>query len=413
MLIPADVVAQRRYAKSAHQSHTSGSLGIGPAILRGLRDLGYRDSAAAVCALVDNAIDALAGRVEVVLDVSAGQVRSLAVIDDGIGMVPEMIRAACAVGANCKLGEGPHLGRVGFGLPSAPFAIGRRFEIFSQPSGCALAKAEVDLASLDTDEAEIPGETSAKLPDFVARHLTRSGLEWGHGTVVVVSDLDRLSPGAPVALREALHRRLGYVFQAFSQRVSLSVDGTAVRPADPLFLTAGALGFDIDLDRAIAGPERTIRVGEGTIQVRTAVLPPGFCALDKRREATGRNVNLRQAIARDTHGLVVSRLGRRVDLLADTPLINFGQGDRALKVELNFSSELDEMFAPDLSLQNVHITGPAWKILREAGIGRDLEMLRRQIKEQRFLRRETLTSKVSARRHPGGAIAAEKEISHG
>jgi len=413
MLIPADLVAQRRYLKGARQTHSNTSLGIGPAILRGLRDLGFRDTAAAVCALVDNAIDAHALTIDVLIDTTAGQVTSIAVIDHGIGMVPEMIRAACAVGASCRLGDGPHLARSGFGLPAAPFAVGSRFDIFSKPAGAPLACATVDLAALTDDAAEIPGDAAASLPTFVGRHLARLTPKWSQGTIIVLSDLDRVAPRAPLALRQALRERLGYVFQARMGRVGLMVDGVPVQPADPLFLTPGGVGFDADGERATVGPEYRVALDDGVMTLRTAILPPAFTALDKSRAGVGRNANSREALVRESQGLIVSRLGRRLDVLPDTALITFGAADRALKAELDFTPELDDAFAPALSLQQVQVTGRVWSALRATGVDREFERLRRHIRQQRQLRRVTPPSEPYVRRQTGGAIAAQKEVHHG
>lgn len=410
MLIPADVVAQRRYVRSAKQIHPSGSLGIGPAILRGLRDLGYPDTAAAICALVDNAIDARANEIDVVVEVEAGQVAALAVIDNGIGMVPEMLRAACAVGASCSIGDGPHLARSGFGLPSAPFAMGTRFALYSRPSNGALMGVEVDLGRITGDEDGIGPAEPAKLPRFVTAHLARSNRQWTSGTIVVVSDLDRIAPRSPKLLKAELRQRLGYVFQHFSRRVNLKVNAEAISAIDPLFLTPGVVGYDADEERAQAFGCLEISLGDVAMTLRSSLLPPSFAALDKTGHHSARNANERFPIVRDMGGLVVSRLGRRIAMLATTPLANFTASDRGIRLELDFPPELDELFAPSLSLGQVQISNKVWAALREQGFARHIELLRRELAQQR--RQRTLDASAGAIEEPrpsGGVIAASNK----
>lgn len=383
MLIPADVVAQHRYVRAARQSSSTPGLAIGSTVLRGLRDLGYRDSAAALCALVDNAIDAGATLIDLVIACDSSRPTALAVIDNGYGMVPEMMRAALALGVTCKLGDGPHLARNGFGLPSAPFAIGRRFDLFSCPRGDALHRLTVDLAALD-DSASFPAALRAEPSPLIAAHIARHARGWSSGTAVVVSDLDRLAPNSATTLRTHLHSTLGYVFGSQLPRVSIRLDGEVIRPIDPLFLTPGAVGFATDGLRAVDAGQFDVAIDGEALIVRTARLPAGFCAIDKHREYGPGNRNDRAGIIQETNGLVISRLGRRIALLPSSPLFNFTNTDRAIRVELDFAPALDELLAPSLSLDRVRIGGEVWQALRALGLQVHLAQLRQQVRRERY-----------------------------
>lgn len=383
MLIPADVVAQRRYVRNARVKHPSSSLGIGPTILRGLRDLGYRDSASALCAVIDNAIDAQARMIDVVLAVRDNRVTAVAVIDTGLGMVPEMMRAACAVGATCALGDGPHLGRSGFGLPSAPFALGRRFQLFSRPEGAALHQLAFDLDALSETDALVPEPVRAgDLPHFVADHIARKLPYWTRGTIVIIDALDRLAPVAPAALRSDLRGKIGFIFGRFLANLTIRLDGDPIAPVDPLFLTPGARGYGEAGERAEVSGTFVIDTGDAEVAIRTALLPPGTAAVSRRQPVTASQAD-RAAIVRDTNGLIVSRLGRRLTVLTDTPLFHFQTGDRVIRAELDFPPELDDLFAPSLSLQQVHPASELWASLRTQGVAQHLESLRQRAVQQR------------------------------
>lgn len=383
MLMPAEAVGQRRYARGQTRNHPVLSLGIGPTILRGLRDIGYRDTAAAIAALIDNAIDAKASQVDIVLDAPKGQVRAIAVIDNGLGMVSEMMRAACAVGATCSLGDGPHLARSGFGLPAAPFAVGKRFELLSAPSGSPLHSVTIDLDDLVRDDVQIPEASRADLPTFVSDFIARERRSWNSGTVVVIEALDRLSSASARNLTDQIRFRLGYVFGRFEGRIALGLDGHAIRSIDPLFLESGAI--DNEPDALLRGEDRGVlitAIGTGHVAIRTALLPDSF-SNSPRGVAVGPAAVERQAIVRDMSGLVVSRLGRRLTVLPATPLFNFGAADRPIRAELDFTPDLDDLFAPALSLQQVQISPLVWEALRAGGAARHFDSLRRETAARR------------------------------
>lgn len=394
MLIPADIVAQHRYVRAARQSPPNNGLSIGSTVLRGLRDLGFRDTAAALCALVDNAIDAGALLIDVVVECDGALPTALAVIDNGYGMVPEMMHAASALGATCRLGDGPHLARNGFGLPAAPFAIGQRFDLFSCARGDTLRQVTIDLETLD-DQASLPAPRGADLPAFVADHIARHARTWVSGTIVVIGDLDRLAPRSASALRADLRAHLGHVFAHHMTNVTLRLDGQPIAPVDPLFLTPDGVGFSADAARAIDAGRFDVPVAGASLIVRTARLPSGFCAIDKARDSSGGNGNVRAAIVRETNGFVISRLGRRLALVESSPLFSFTNADRFVRVELDFPPALDDLLAPSLSLHQVRIAGDVWQALRHAGLGAHLQQLRRQVHDDRI-----------SKRHPDAAVSA-------
>jgi hypothetical protein len=394
MLIPADIVAQRRYVRAARHFPPNSGLAIGSTVLRGLRDLGFRDTAAALCALIDNAIDAGARLIDVVVECDGSRPTALALIDNGYGMVPEMMRAASALGVTCRLGDGPHLARNGFGLPAAPFAIGQRFDLFSCARGDALRQVTIDLETLD-DRESLPEPRRAELPTFVAAYVARHARTWTSGTIVMVSDLDRLAPRSATALRADLRHHLGYVFSHYMPDVTFRLDGETIAPVDPLFLTPGAVGFALDRARAIDTGRFAVAVDGASLTVRTARLPAGFCSFDKARDSTGANGNARAAIVRETNGFIISRLGRRLVMVESSPLFTFTNADRFVRVELDFSPELDDLLAPSLSLHQVRIAGDIWQGLRQAGLGAHLQQIRRQVHDDRV-----------SKRHPDAAVSA-------
>src|SRR5262249_17028904 len=105
--------------------------------LEAQRRSGYRNTAAAAREIVDNAIEAGADAVHVVLDVEPHAhgprvVRSLAVIDNGGGMLPLMARCALTWGSGTHFGDPSFIGKFGFGLPNASINQTRRVEVYTR-----------------------------------------------------------------------------------------------------------------------------------------------------------------------------------------------------------------------------------------------------------------------------------------
>lgn len=401
MLIHADRVAQRRYVRAAHAQSRPYTLTQGPAVLRGLRDLGFRDPPAAVAALVDNAIDARASRVDVLTHTASGKVSALAIIDDGVGMVPEMIRAACAVGGACRIGDGPHLGREGFGLPAAPLALGQRFTLMSRPQGGALFAVTCDLNELGDAPRPLPEAVPADAPRFVREALAVRG-DRDAATVVLVEALDRITM-TPAQLRRALLLHLGLTFGGMPRRPAILVDGEAAPAIDPLFLDPAAPGFTAGLDGGLEGPGFAFAYGGGEVRVRSALLP----MLELRRARGG---DLVRAIRRATEGLLVSRLGRRIAPITEVEDWRWPSADSAFRIEIDVTPELDSDVVVALSMQSVRLTGRAWRKLRHEGLDRVMEDLRRLGRHRAQLQRP---SGAAARSFTTAPTPAAKSLPNG
>src|SRR5439155_22989536 len=110
---------------------------------------------------------------------------------------------------------------------------------------------------------------------------------------------------------------------------------------DPLFLTPRARYHEIDGDRAQAVEWPTVQVKldrsqTSLVHVRAAYFPPTFARIDKGKEATGLNANARFTIMKANSGLIVSRLGRQIDVVTAGLWTQFQNNDRYWALELDF-----------------------------------------------------------------------------
>jgi hypothetical protein len=388
--------AQRQYSRASKFDADPG-LVASEAFVRGIRHIGYRSNVEAIAELVDNSIQAYAQRVDLVSGFAdAGQPTrpiQLAVVDDGHGMGPGMLRLAMMWGGTHRENDRSGLGRFGYGLPCATVSMGRRFTIYSKVRGGKVYAVCLDLDLLDAgaylneaSDLSIPPARPAALPAFVSEAIAREHpCGWRSGTVVVIDKLDRLHWATAGGLRRNLIRQFGVAYHKLLAATAIHIDGEPVQPIDPLFLSPGCALNSLDEDRAQSLEPVTLGIGledgtAGEIVLRYAWLPPTFGAADKSRDAIGLNANARFPILKQYHGIVFSRNGRVVDVQSRTPWTTFINNDRYIRVEVEFSASLDEAFGVTTSKQQVSVSQEMWEQLQAAGLPRAIEHLRAKVR---------------------------------
>lgn len=389
--------AQESYAHWISRSRPPGLI-VPEAFVRGIRHIGYRSSLEALAELVDNAVQAYAERIEVIFGFSeASSVNkpdSIAVVDDGHGMSPSMMRYALMWGGTHRENDRSGLGRFGYGLPCATVSLGRRFTIYSKTPSGALYSLTLDIDLLErglyvdgAGEISVPPARPDSLPQRLQEAVSARFPEgWRSGTIVLIEKLDRLDWITSTGLGRNALRHFGVVYHKLLGDTVMHVNGDRVRSIDPLFLSPEGLYYALDDDRAQAlDPIRftvedglTGRIGEVTL--RYAWLPPTFAATDKSRDAIGLNANERFAIMKRYHGIVFSRNGRVIDVQARTPWTTFINNDRYVRIDVEFSASLDEAFGVTTSKQQVTVSPAMWDRLQVAGMPKAIEHLRMKIR---------------------------------
>lgn len=411
---PSSILSrQREYVDKGKQREVELGLVVPEAFVRGIRHIGYKSNVEALAELIDNSIQAYAERIDLVLGYATGgssvKPKQLAVIDDGHGMDPGMLRLAMMWGGTHRENNRQGLGRFGYGLPCSAVSMGRSFTIYSKLRGGNCYSVCLDLDLLDNgsyqnngSEIAIPAAQPADLPAFVIDAIERDYPQgWESGTVVVVNKLDRLDWATANGLRRNLLRHFGVTYHKLLAATVIRVDGEEVRPIDPLFLDPEGEFHALDNDRAQAlDPLKlSIDCGDGVsgdVTLRYSWLPPTFGATDKSRDAIGLNANARFSIIKAYHGLVFSRNGRVVDVQSRTPWTTFINNDRYIRVEVEFSASLDEAFGVTTSKQQVSLSPEMWNRLHMAGLPKAIEHLRSKVRKAKAERQRTASKSVVA-----------------
>lgn len=431
--VPKGVQEQRDYLAKLESEHFGWDLVVGEAFVRGMRDIGYKSTAFAMAELLDNSIQAGASRVDVVFGFDDGsKPTQVAVVDNGHGMEPEMVRASLIWGAGTRAQNTKGFGKYGYGLPSASISQCSRVTVYSKTAASDWHKAHLDIDEIAEgkwsagNRIEMPGAKQGEPPAFVADFLREKGLwdDFTHGTVVVWDKLDpkRIDRRRREALRNTLVGDLGTIYRNYLVATPMTVDGENVEPCDPLFLTEGFRGYDIDGDRAWALPAAKVPVKDketeellGTLRIRFSRMPATFFRkpeFKKTNRPSRKDMNLRLPIADANNGIIFLRNGRQIDVVRpprSLTKIN-ATTDRFWAVEVDFDASLDSYFAITTAKQQVTPDERIWQILvDQANLIQGIAQMRSDYrKEAKELAAETEQQKEKKRASVAAIEGAKK-----
>lgn len=422
-----DLQRQRDFIKDLQDKKFEYGLVLANAFVKGMRDIGYKSTAFALDELIDNAIQAGARNIHVAFGFGSGNASEkkpemLAIIDDGHGMDPMMVRASVIWGGTHRHNDRTGFGRYGYGLPSACVSIGRRYTVLSKVEGSEWNSVHVDLDEIEEHCQNGQGPVCvndsqpARLPTWVAAYIAKHLPSMTAGTVVLIEKVDRLDYKTTRALSDFLLQEFGITYRNFVSEVTIAVNGTVVEPTDPLFLTPGLRFYDIDEDRATALPPLEIEVKDketkeplGVIKVRFSLMPPTFLRVseDKFKPKGGKS-NARCRVRKENNGIIVLRAGRQIAVIsAKCPWTTFQNNDRYLGIEVDFPPTLDEEFSVTPLMQSVAPRPRIWDIMEENGVFDAIMEMRRKAHKEAI---EMMTKREGDNEKRPSEIAVENAV---
>ncbi len=417
------LASQREFVKSRHlesqrafAARSEGGSGLvdDTMLAASMRSVRYNTEAHAAGDVIDNAIEAGATQVHVVLRTDGGsEIKEIAFIDDGAGIDETFLPHATKWGGSSNEGKRNIFGRFGFGLPSASVNRGTRYAVISRTeAGAAFKQVAVDLKNLGAVNGVVPlpQVKEVVLPDWVADYvastrtietkdgprdvLAFAGGEAAVRTVVVWSDFDRLLWPNKQQAAARLMEHLGITYAGWLETVKLYVDAAPVDPVDVLFTTPGYRYYDVG-EAPRAEPKDSVRFEVADVDgvkhpvtVRFSLLPVAAYNAEHRTGGRGRPARVRQRIRTDYNGIFVTRNGRFIEL-ARPALITWSNYARPIGVALDFPPELDEFFGVTPDKQTITFSEKVEATLKSHGVKRAFDELMRVVEEERSrLKRE-------------------------
>lgn len=415
---------QKQYAERLEKSGFDYGLAVGSAFAESMRNTYYKHTGTALDEIKDNAIEAGANEIHTALGFgdSDAKPNAIAVIDNGHGMVPSMLRLAVLWGGTHREGSRSGFGRFGFGLPSASVNQCRRFSVFSITQKGSWHGVTVDLDDMRdgkyTDRKSgrvvMPEAKPIEPPKWILDYIKSnfSSKKLSRGTVVLWEKVDRLKWKTTSAMSKNLLEHFGLTYRNYLRDVKMVFNGTTVEPVDPLFCTPGLRYYDLDQDRAIPlEPAEFDVLSKATgqkvkVRIRYSRFPNTFFSIEKSKDARRGNQNPRYHVNSENRGIIVCRMGRQLDVVEHTPWENFEKfrnDDRYWAAEIDFPAELDEELTVSNSKQGVVMSDRFWDLLKDAGMLAALKALRKYHTME-------VDEKASAPEEPGQKRASEQSM---
>jgi hypothetical protein len=208
--------------------------------IQATRDSGYRSTVSAIAEIIDNALQANASRVDVIIvraDEDHEHPIQLAVLDNGEGMTKDMLHQSLRFGGSSRFNDRQGLGRYGMGLPNASLSQAKRLRVLSWRCNRTPYATYIDVDEIAQGEMpRVPKPEYGELPAWV------NGSKGPSGTLVQWIRCDRLDNRRISTLERKLAGALGRMFRYYLwDGVTIAINGRPITAVDPLYLRPDAL----------------------------------------------------------------------------------------------------------------------------------------------------------------------------
>ena len=427
-----DTTDWRKTQEQAFAQH-EGDITIGAqAVLRSLKDLGYKSPYHALNELIDNSIEGGAKEINILVqtDEKSNKPKAIAVLDDGHGMIEKMVQYACSLGGSARSPVKKGFGKYGFGLVSSCMGMGNKFTVFSKTEDGSFFYSFVDLDLIEKGDDSMfpykgngnytPAPTKPKQeepPAWILKEFNKLKGKGKSGTVILIEKLDQGKfPKRKDTVENFISERAGLTYMNYLDKVSLKVGGKKVEPLDPLFLRKGhrfhtlsddGKGPVVDgdheeipwLDQSHELPEANLEIPiqdqpgkKGEVRIRMSWIPMSFVRQSSAKFLVGLDqpvpkgeYNKRYGIVRElTHGIMILRKGRLIDVVrpgTGLSISNWANYDRYIRIEIDFDPSLDADFSVTTSKQQIGISPRMWNVLEDKGLVEAIGSLRRKVQD--------------------------------
>ncbi len=341
-------------------------------VVKAMRDNGYKNAAYAIAELIDNAIQAnatlvelLVGEKEVLLEErKRSRIVNIAILDNGHGMDPDVLLKALQFGNGTHLSEDQQkgMGKFGMGLPASSISQCKRVDVWSWQNHVDDAiHSYLDLHEIERGVMKtIPVPTLKNVPDVwrkVGKEFQKSG------TLVVWSQIDRCLWKTARAVIDNSEALIGRIYRKFLfnhhttiRMVGFDVDNPTsppsieknAKPNDPCYLMAPSSTpapydekpmfrpwstneiFEVSQTIKFRGQEHDVHIRFSIAREEVRNVPnAGSTSYGKH---AGKNV-----------GISLVRAGRELDL-EQSLVLQYDPRERWWGIEVEFPPALDDLF---------------------------------------------------------------------
>src|SRR5207248_9898590 len=123
-----------------------------------LRETGYNNTTSAICEHIDNSIESGATEVRVYFIESGPKQRRsfhVLVLDNGMGMPPNVLKAACAFGGSMRFDNRGGIGRYGMGMKAAALSMSPVLDVYTWQEEGAYYNITLDVEAIGQDKSNV------------------------------------------------------------------------------------------------------------------------------------------------------------------------------------------------------------------------------------------------------------------
>jgi hypothetical protein len=290
-------------------------------LLSSLRNTGY-DSYAAVEDIIDNSIDAEARRIKIGISIIGKEPR-VTIADDGSGMTKEILDEALKLGSETEKDEMSDLGKYGMGLCTASISMAKRLKVITRKAGGEYLSSVQDLDEVVKANDFIKELQDADKDDVA---LFKELVESEHGTLVILSKIDRLSNTNTSIFATTLSKEIGRIYRKFIEAgIEFRVNDKKVEAVDPLM--PDLKGTQVYSDEEYEVPSYK---GKEKVNVKVVFLPSVNEQLEKEYKM---NIS--------SQGFYVLRNNREIANGVTLDVFKKHNDFNRLRIEFSFTSNLD------------------------------------------------------------------------
>lgn len=216
-----------------------------------LRNCGH-DNFTAIGDIADNSLEPEVDASNLNVDFETegkGKITSIVITDDGCGMNLDILEEALALGSETDKGIS-NLGGYGIGLNSSSLSMGQTLEVYTKEEdggiNYGLFSIKQTIEECEPVVSEVCSvETNSPQGEFYCKYLGRK--EESHGTIVRITDLDKLKYPTVSQFKPKLIKFLGETFNKFIENklVTIRVDGTVVEAVNLMGEISELMGEEV------------------------------------------------------------------------------------------------------------------------------------------------------------------------
>jgi hypothetical protein len=407
-------------------------------LVQSLRDVGYNTTTSALCEHVDNAIEAGASTIRVYFRQTGrrgAHETDILVYDNGKGMPPNVLKVATSFGGSMSYGNRKGIGRFGMGMKTAALSVSPVMELYSWQEKAAYYNMTLDTDAIGKDRSNLvplpePSFNSV-LPEPILEMFTRpvgfpkdateqqllapSGTDvyeqlGTHGTVVFMPNCDRLSYATDRKLVEHCIKEMARVYRRqIARGLHIFINNRPTQAVDPTFAMASARhtsieGLNVKTSRLVVAKTINVPLNDATketapIHVKVYALP-----IEDWSNLTRKELNNNLHIF-DGEVVSIVRNDREVYTGYLPGVLQRHSETNWLRMEIDFSGELDEAFGVAANKQGVRLKGFVTDII-ESSIGSDITAVREEV---RRVQAKRATERTGTGSSPSEARATEAD----